>query len=423
MNQTMSTQLLRGAYLPQRHAYVAEQEPAVLHCHHYNCYLQAVLLDTRDYLPRVEQLLIDSAQEVAYAQFKNYFDTHAHLGELDKMQVIEDYFRFAGFGKISLANTNELGGTIESTSDHYGLGWKYKFGPSKQPVSYFTCGFLTGALEAIHGLKCGMLSGHQTSCLAMGDPFSRFVINISSTHRNLAPSPQEGEYQTYQLHPPQGIPVDYLGIIEALTHMPLEGQEQSGLIEAFDVMLTRHYANYYCNISYGFLEEFRNEVGEENHTIAIELLTEAGHVCAFNTFGGIMQSSEWNALIRPSLKTPEDWVHGMVAAVNAFGWGFWEIVELLPNEKLVVKIHSGYEANAYLKKFGSSNVPISFLATGGVTGLMNLIYTLNLPERTPLSLDEEVYKQIHLTPQMFVGRQVHCRAMGDTYDLIEVVKR
>jgi hypothetical protein len=201
--------------------------------------------------------------------------------------------------------------------------------------------------------------------------------------------------------------------------MPIEGSAQDGLIDAFGVLLTRHYANYYCSISYSFLKLFMEKMGENGHQTAATLLVEAGHICAFNTFGGVMQSNEWNAMIKPSIQNQEDWVHGMTAVVNAFGWGFWEIVELDPGKKLVMKISNGYEANAYLKAHQRAEFPVSFLATGGVAGLMNLVYVLDLPNKAPLTLDDAVYKQINKDAHYFTARQLKCRAMGDDYDLIE----
>lgn len=152
--------------------------------------------------------------------------------------------------------------------------------------------------------------------------------------------------------------------------------------------------------------------------LADQLLTEAGHVCAFNTFGGIMESAEWNGLIKPMCQTREDWVHGIVAVVNAFGWGFWEILELEPAKKLVVRVTNGYEANSYLQTLGKSPIPISFLAKGGTKGIMNLIYNGDIT--TQPSLTDEYYAQICNAPQAFSVRQTKCRAMGDNEDIFEV---
>jgi hypothetical protein len=245
-------------------------------------------------------------------------------------------------------------------------------------------------------------------------------VSLCATPAALQKSPQEGLFQTFLQQNSSSTTVDALAIRDALTQMPIQGNH-NGMIEAFGVLLTRMYANYYCLISYRMLKALEEKMGDSGTLLASQLLTEAGHVCAFNTFGGIMESAEWNGMIKPMLQNREDWVHGIVAVVNAFGWGQWEIMELVPNQKLVVKITSGYESNSYLKHFGTSNYPISFLGTGGVAGIMNLIYNGDISQNP--SLTEEYYRQICLSPNYFVSKQIMCRAMGADYDLIEVTLR
>jgi hypothetical protein len=118
------------------------------------------------------------------------------------------------------------------------------------------------------------------------------------------------------------------------------------------------------------------------------------------------------------IETKEDWVHGIVAVVNAFGWGFWEIIELIPYKKLVLKVTSGYESNSYLQLYGKSDYPISFLAKGGAAGIMNLIYNGDISQN-PI-LNDEYYQKIFKSEQCFTAKQIKCRTMGDEYDLFEV---
>ncbi len=408
--------LLRGTYLPTRNACLAGAEPLVFHCHHYNTFLQNTLEDASAYLP-VHPILVESAQEIVHGQFKAYFREQPHLSIPERKQVVEDYFRYSGFGKVSLSGVSAKGGMVQASSDHYGIGYRTKFGPRHQDasgVSFFTAGYVAGATEAIYDAPLGSLSVRQTDCLAKGDPESRFVLAPSQPRKALRPSPREGLYQMAQLRNAAASPVDYLAIREALTQMPIEGGPQDGLIDAFGVLLTRMYANYYALISYRFLNAMEAEMGPVGVSIAKELLVEAGHTCAFYTFGGIMQSAEWAGLIQPMLRSREDWVHGIVACVNAFGWGFWQVAELVPGQKLVIRIKSGYEANAYLGAFGQSTLPISFLATGGTAGIMNLLYHGDVTSHPELS--DAYYQQTFKHAGRFTATQTRCRAMGDEYD-------
>jgi hypothetical protein len=156
--------------------------------------------------------------------------------------------------------------------------------------------------------------------MACDAPACVFEVKRAVGSYELYASPGVGALTTHAPRPIPATPVDYDGILAAVSGLPLVG-DAHGTIDAFGVHLTRHFANYYNRISFEFLHRLSREYGEEGLAAASETLIEAGRVCAFNTFGGIMQSTEWNALIRPGLASREDWVHGMVAVVNAFGWG------------------------------------------------------------------------------------------------------
>jgi hypothetical protein len=413
------SQLLRGNYHYNRNAYVAAGEPMIFHCHHYNVYLQAVIEDTSSYLT-VYPILLDSAQEVVYTQFSNFFkeESNKDLSIEDKKYICQDYFRFCGFGIIDLTNLTKKGGQVVSPSEHYGIGWKSKFGlraKNKKGVAFFAAGYIAGAAEAIFDLPLGTLLTEQKECISQGDKESHFEVSLRKNSKeeeyqnDLVVSPQEGKYQTYQLKQPSNTSVDYDGIRQALTNMDLQGDSKTGLIDAFGVLLTRMYANYYCLISYKLLRLFEIEMGGDGLPLAAQLLTEAGHVCAYNTFGGVMQSAEWNAMIKPMIQNKEDWAHGITAVVNAFGWGFWEIEELEPNQKLKMKVVSGYEPNNYLAHFDTdTELPVSFLASGGIAGIMNLVYNTSLTEEF-ITLDENEYKKLSHNISFFQTQNHICR--------------
>ncbi len=406
-----------GKYINDRNAYLMQEEPMIFHCHHYNCFLQKLIESTSEYI-NVQRILVDSAQEVSYSIFRSFFDTN-ELNAADKIAAIAELHRYCGYGTLDLSGANENGGEVSSNSNHYVEGWLTKFGKRNEDesgVALFTAGFIAGALDAAYDQELGTFGAEQISCKTKGDSENIFKITLEHK-KGLKPSPQEGTYQTKTMtnHPDSG--VDYLGIREALTSMDIVGNEE-GLISAFGVMLTRMFSNYYVLISFKFLNKMNEEMGEDGVQIAEELLIEAGHICAFNTFGGIMESAEWNGMIKPMLKTREDWVHGIVACCNTLGWGHYEVKELIPNKKLVLEVTSGYENNAFTKTFGKSERPISFLNIGGGAGIMNLIYHGDITEAP--ELNEKYYNDLFKTKGRFVGKQISCRSMGDSSDLISV---
>ena len=420
MERVMQT--LRGHFDTKFNTYTAAQEPMIFHCHHYNTVLQATLEDTRDYID-IYPVLVDSAQEIVYSQLIAFF-AESHLTDFsERKEAVEDFFAFCGYGKFSLDGLSPFGGKIIAQTDHYSYGWKVKFGlrPDNLPmVSFFTRGFLAGATDAIFNLPLGTSDCVQLTCYTKGDAFPSFEVSKLAQPKTLVASPKLGKPQTYELkNPTQETDVNYLGIREALTNMPINGTATKGMIDAFGVLLTRMFANYYCQISYKMLKKLEASMGNEGLNLADQLLTEAGHTCAFYTFGGVMESAEWNGMIKPMCKTREDWVHGIVAVVNAFGWGFWEILELIPAKKLVLKVHNGYEATSYLGAFGNGAIPISFLAKGATMGIMNLLY--NGDVTTNPSLTEEYYHTICRSNKMFSVTQTACRTMGANADVFEAV--
>jgi predicted hydrocarbon binding protein len=206
------------------------------------------------------------------------------------------------------------------------------------------------------------------------------------------------------------VAIDERVIVEAVSGLGIAGNDE-GLIPAFGLYLTRHMADYYNRISYATARRLERS-GEVSDDARV-LLVEAGHVCAFNTFGGIMKSAEWDAVVRPMIEAREDWIRGMVAVVNAFGWGHWDIAELVPGERLSIRIENAYEACGYLRDYGTSDRPRCYLATGGVAGLMNLLYVGDITARPDLT--EESYFELFRGSERFSAEEIRCVAMGHSH--------
>ena len=209
--------------------------------------------------------------------------------------------------------------------------------------------------------------------------------------------------------------IDERAVVSAIASLGIAGDEE-GLIPAFGLYLTRHSADYYNRISYAVARELEGSGLEED---ARALLVEAGHVCAFNTFGGIMQSAEWDAVVAPMIETREDWIVGMVAVVNAFGWGHWRVEKLEADRELVISIDNSYECTGWVRDYPLSKLSRCYLATGGAAGLMNLLYVGDITKRP--TLDEAYYARLFRGGQGFTADETHCLARGDAR--CEVVAR
>lgn len=393
-------------------------EPMVFHCHHYNTYLQrsirdAGYVDSRPYL-------VGAAAEVAHAQLTTLFRQDGIRDTGARRELAQDLYRWAGFGTLDLSTLDAAGGTTSTPHSHYAMAWNAKFGASDEVVCFFASGWLAGAVAAIHDLPLGSFAVEHDACTASGDDACTFELTrgepnyalFDSVGRRGCSSPQQ------PLQVDEGN-VCYDAIYDALTSMDLSGDEQ-GCISVFGVYLTRHYANYYNRISFETERAMLAQFGPAGLAAARPLLVEAGHVCAFNTFGGIMTSSEWDALIRPSLQTREDWVHGMVAAVNALGWGRWQVTDLSEDGATFV-IHDDYESNGYLAMYGKSDHPVSYLAEGAAAGIMNLVYRGDVaarPDFTP-----EFYDHLFKAYGNYFAEPLTSKAMGDAHTSFRVTRR
>lgn len=384
-------------------------EPLVFHCHHYNTFLQRTITDASE-VPRT--LLQDAASAVVRAQLLSWLWEHRAANPRHRLALAESFHRLQGFGALDLSRCEAWGGRASVQHSHYGDGFLGKFGPQTEPVCYFSAGAIAAALEVAYARPAGSYLVTEQECVACGAPACRFVV----TPRDPEPgytSPGIGVLSEAPPPPRHAVtPIDEEAIIRAVGGLPLEGNEE-GSIPAFGVYLTRHYTNYLNLISYEFerlLQASRGAIGAE---VAATMLTEAGHVCIFNTAGGIMCSPEWYGLVVPAIKSREDWMHGIVAVFNALGFGRWQVQELQPGERLVLRIYDGYESNGYLAQYGTSEAPKCYLATGGAAGLMNLLYHGDITQRPALS--DTYYRELFRSPRSFEAAETQCRAKGDPY--------
>lgn len=399
----------------EKRKFVVGGEPMLLHCHHYNVFLQRSIRDA-EYIDS-RPFLIGAAAEVAHTQLKTYYTEKLISDINERKKFAEHIYKWAGFGVVDFSSLTEDGGECQTHSSHFSMGWTEKFGTSDEAVCFFMSGWIVGALAAIYNQELGSYSVVETACQAMENDRDVFLIKKENANYEIYSSVGLGGISAHNVITPPENRVDYEGVFSALTNMDIVGNED-GIIPAFGVYLTRMYANYYNRISFEFLHKIQ-ELGEEAIDIARDLFVEAGHVCAFNTFGGIMTSAEWDALVKPSLQSKEDWVHGMVAAVNALGWGRWQIKSLSEQEAIFV-LHDDYESCGYLAMYGTAKFNISFLAQGACAGIMNLVYIGNVASRP--NFTEEFYQHLFKTESSYKMECLSSKAMGDEVTSFRIYK-
>ncbi len=374
----------------------------VYHCNHYNAHLQmSVLLAEgveEGFDPR--QLLRDSATQLVQLLKKRGYSE----------QDLRDEFTWCGFGTLKDVTDKQ----VEMPGSHYGQS-TYLLG-SAEKSCHFSAGYLQGiSNRVVVETACRHMKG-RTDVFEYGAPIAAMADPLVNAPR-FTPVPARFDFPGCEV---KATAVDENAIIATVATLPLFGKPLSeqgdGLIPAFGVVLTNHYADYYNLISY---ETYRRMIAAGVPAdMTREAFVQCGHVCAFNTFGGIIESPEFHALVVPSCKTVEDWVHGIVAVINALGWGAWRVEKIVPGKELVIRIYNSYEGVGYRRLYPqATEKQLSFLALGAVLGLAHLFWKIDIRQRPGLTQD--FYFKVFNSQQGYWNvEQTQSIACGDEFDRI-----
>jgi len=372
----------------------------VFHCNHYNAYLQmAVLLSDGVEGCNPRRLLTYAVVPLVRQLIANGYST----------RDLTEEFAYCGFGKLRSTINDEW---VTPTS-HYGQAAVLH--GKKEANCFFTSGYIS----SITGQAF-----NEILCKQKGAPVDWF-----KPLGELEPIEDPFQYPKQYTEAPARFgfdggtkfitDIEEDAIIEAVSGLPLYGKSglnDTGLIDAFGVVLTNHFADYYNYISYETYNGMINAGMPLEHTRNVFI--QGGHICAFNTFGGIMSSPEWYQLIVPHCKDDSDWIHGMVAVINALGWGVWRVESMDPGRELVMRIYNSYEGVGYGHIYPQSDeVQLSFLNLGAVQGLSHLLWKIDIKERP--TLNHDFYTSVFNNPEnKFEVTQTHAIAAGHDYDRI-----
>ena len=172
-------------------------------------------------------------------------------------------------------------------------------------------------------------------------------------------------------------------------------RESKGIMPLFGVYLSLFSVDYYNKLSF----EFEKLLGKEREAEAESLLVKAAQECGYATFQGIRNSWEWDELVAPMIEKREDQIRGFTAVAVAFGWGDLKVVELIPNEKLIIHVSDSYEASGYRESYGLSVSGKCYMLRGVTGAFMDLLYGEDYPNGC---FD-------------FSAEEPRCRAKGDPY--------
>lgn len=161
--------------------------------------------------------------------------------------------------------------------------------------------------------------------------------------------------------------IDRKRIVESLSRVTVSGNDE-GLIEAFGVFVNQLPADFWNS----FAERLVRQVSDDLRETAEQLLVNAAHECGYHTGHGIISSDEWRAVVEPMVEGTPDVLHGAFAVLAAWGWAKADIVELEPNQRMVVRAYDYYESD--IVRYGAVRRPRAYMMRGIAAAFMDLAY-------------------------------------------------
>ncbi len=148
-------------------------EPSVLHCHHYATLFTKVAIDQEKLGgPR---LLSEAMEDAFYLVLKKYFIHEEMTREEERVRAAEEYCTLIGLGKIKM-QYGPTGGSAEMFHAHVDEGWKQKWPAPDRPVNFIGQGFIAAVFASVSDRPPRSYSVEETASIALGAPVSRFIV-------------------------------------------------------------------------------------------------------------------------------------------------------------------------------------------------------------------------------------------------------
>jgi len=419
--ESLKINALRRYLLEQDLMFLAGQ-PVVYHCHHFNLFLDQTIDDALG-TEASFRLRMSAAREFA-GHLLSAVCEHAEAGTPpERLRLAAQLFKLMGHGSLDF-DADFTGGTAHGSHLHYGFAWLEKYGKQvrrRHPADAFAAGFSAAALEIAYDLSPGSLAGVEQECVALRAPQCRIQVE-----REPAPEPGGAVIGERESESVVGAPED--GLYEDVIHPIVLGLkeftagvqgDERGLVQAFGVFVTMHLCGYYNRISYDAVQHIESRAPQSVGVLE-ELLRESGHVCVFNTFGGILLSPEWEGLVGAPTNDPAKILAWCIAIGRALGMGHWTIAEFEPERRLVIRTSSSYESVYYRTRHGLAPRPVEYLFQGAALAMAQLVHRVDW-ESGP-ELTAEYYKRLFKGGVPWRAEQTKAIVRGDSVSEVVVTK-
>lgn len=419
--EPLKVNALRRYLLEQDLMFLAGQ-PVVYHCHHFNLFLDQTIDDALG-TEESFRLRMSAAREFSGHLLSAVCEHAEARTPPERLQLAAQLFKLMGHGSLDF-DADFTGGTAHGSHLHYGFAWLEKYGKQvrrRHPADGFAAGFAAAALEIAYDLSPGSLRGVEHECVALRAPQCRIQVEREPT-----PEPSGAVIGERESESVVGAPED--GLFEDVIHPIVLGLkeftagvhgDERGLVQAFGVFVTMHLCGYYNRISYDAVQTIETRAPQSVGVLE-DLLRESGHVCVFNTFGGILLSPEWEGLVGAPTNDPGKILAWCIAIGRALGMGHWTIAEFEPERRVVVRTSSSYESVYYRTRHGLAPRPVEYLFQGAALAMAQLVHRVDWAAKPQLTA--EYYKRLFKGGVPWRAEQTKSIVRGDSLSEIVVTK-
>lgn len=410
-------------HTPEHDLMLLAGAPVVYHCHHFNLFLDQTIDDALGPSDGYA-LRSGAAHEFARDLLSSAVARADASTPAERIHLAQQIFRGMGHGLLAPQLTSS-GGTSQGTFTHYGFTWKEKYGARvrrRHPADAMAAGFLAAATEVAYGLPAGSMMTRETSCIALKNERCEFQTSAAPSPIRFGPRVGAEEHQSAAVPPQKGLYEDKVSAIAAGLRDFTAGVagDERGLVQAFGVFVTMHLAGYYNRISYDAVSAIEQRAPSFVPDVE-SLLRESGHVCVFNTFGGILLSPEWDGMVGAPGEDCTDVIVGCTAIARALGFGHWYVAEYEPKKRLVVRATSTYEAGYFRTRHGQTKRPQEYFFQGAVLAFAQLAHRVAWSKKPALT--QEYYDALFKGELPCTMEQTRSLQSGDAYSEIVVTAK
>lgn len=405
-------------WIPEQDLLFLANQPVIYHCHHFNLFLDQSIDDA---LGHDAAWVVKSRAscEMATHLIRGFCQIQGAETPAERLQAAQMLFGAMGHGTLSVL-WDEQQGEAHGEFLHYGYTWKEKYGSRikrRTPVDAFGAGFAAAAVAVAFDLPDFSIVAEEQDCVALRAKHCLFQleahtpeaarpdVDFDTSSSVLGPSISGLHEQKISEH------------AQALKDFTSQiSGDDRGLVEAFGVFITMTPAGYYNRISFDALRHLRDEA-PDFVPILSALLQESGHVCIFNTFGGILSSPEWEALAGGPPANAEEVIWQALAIARALGFGHWTLKEFVPNTRLVLSTPATYETPYFINRYGTEKHQSFDFFLGASIALMKLAHSVDFTQSPQFT--DEFYQSMFKNQQSWQYEETHNPLNGD--DHLEVV--